>query len=417
MAEAITKEFLTKQVNDLQAKVSDQVGQVKTDLQKEVDEKLKALESLSSKEELEKANKEIQAQKARIDKLAQKDKDIQGGKVLNFKDAFHKAIKDNSEKILNLKENSGSVSFTTKAATNVGLSNTIFGVNSDSSVQGTQDTGIIKPIRSRVLNYLQLVNTFVSTSNKVMWTEEVDEQGNVVPTAEMATKPNLSVRYEERNQEMKKYPGYTKVSTEMLDDAPQLVSRTEANVLKRLNIKVEDDLFKADGSGDKLKGIIPYATAFTGGSLSESVASANNYDVLQGVATQVFEEHGQASAIFITPGALGQIKTEKDSNGQYILPPFATADGTVIAGVQLIATTALIGSGFDFVGGDLSVVNVGIRQDTRQEISRSGDDMINNMVTILVETRLGQFVSANDAGLLVKGSFGTAKAALDPAVA
>jgi hypothetical protein len=69
--------------------------------------------------------------------------------------------------------------------------------------------------------------------------------------------------------------------------------------------------------------------------------------------------------------------------------------------------------GIDFIGGDLSVVNVLFRQGMRVQIGLDGNDFINNKKTILLEQRLVQFVSANDAQTIIKGSFATAKALLE----
>ena len=359
---------------------------------------------------------DLLVERNRINKLAEKKKEIVPSENVSYKKSILNMLNEQKEGLHKMKTGQGQVTMITKVPVDVGLSNTIFSSGSDSQVEVTQNTGIISTIRSRVLTYLQNVSVAITTGTKIMWVEETDEQGAVIPVAEMATKPNISVIYVEKDQEMKKYPAFTKVSTEMIDDAPQLVAAVQNNVIKRLNLKVEKDLFMADGTSNSITGINTYATAFTGGSLADSVQDPNNYDVVKGIALQVFEAHGNASAIFLTPAKLAEMEVSKATDGQYIMPPFSTADGTQVSGVRLIPTTALIGEDIDFVGGDLSVVNVRIRQDVRTEMNRSGDDMINNKMTILVETRLGQFVSANDTALLVKGTFEAAKALLDSAV-
>jgi hypothetical protein len=71
---------------------------------------------------------------------------------------------------------------------------------------------------------------------------------------------------------------------------------------------------------------------------------------------------------------------------------------------------------FDFIGGDLSVINVGFTGNMTVQIEMSGDDFINNLKTVLVEQELVQFVSANDTQVLVKGLLVNAIAELDSAV-
>jgi hypothetical protein len=78
--------------------------------------------------------------------------------------------------------------------------------------------------------------------------------------------------------------------------------------------------------------------------------------------------------------------------------------------MRVIPTTAVTGE--DFIGGDLSVLNVLIREELGIQIGLDGNDFINNKKTMLLEKRVVQFASANDTGCLIKGQFDVAKAAL-----
>lgn len=416
----LTKEFLEGQLNGLKEKLTNDLKVKEQSTVKLIDEKLKALESLSTKEELQKALDEINIQKERVDKLAEKRKQVNNDvKVKNFNDAFMEAYNEKKDELLELTEKStGTVNLTLKTPVDIGLANTLFSGASDSQVQVTTNTGVISQIRSRLLTYLTSgVSVGSIGGTKAMWTEEVDEKGNVIPTAELVTKPNISVGFVEKDEKVKKYPAFTKVSTELMADAPQLISRIQSNVLKRINLKIEADLFAGDGTGEILNGLTEYATDFTGGSLADNVDAPNNYDVIRAIALQVTEALGTAGAVFVDAGELAKMDLEKDGEGRYLLPPFKSADGATISGVRLIPTTAFVGNAsIDFIGGDLSVVNVLFREGLNIQIDRSGNDFIDNKMTILGEARLVQFVSGNDTQVLVKGTFAGAKTLLDSAV-
>jgi HK97 family phage major capsid protein len=185
----------------------------------------------------------------------------------------------------------------------------------------------------------------------------------------------------------------------MLRDLPQLVSYLQANLLRRIEVATVTELFSGDGT--MLNGLLPYATAFTGGGVT--TVSPSNFDVFRALALQVQKGFGTASAVFVNPDILAQMDMQKSADGIYLIPPFKSADGTQVAGMQLIPELALVGSGFDFVGGDLSVVNVRFREGLSINIGEDGNDFTNNMRTILAEQALVQFVSANDRQVLVKG--------------
>lgn len=245
-----------------------------------------------------------------------------------------------------------------------------------------------------------------------MWIEELDEQGEPIFIGEGDAKTQLSVRYEEREKKAKKIAVYGKVTTEMLRYLPQLISYIQNNLVKRMDIKTEDQLFNGDDAGDNLKGILAYATAFDGGvglsggvGMVGLVSTPNSSDVYRAIALQVENNYGIATKVFVKPTFLALNDVEKDSEGRYILPPFRTADGRMIAGIELIGTSALNSTDYDFVGGDLSVVNVAFLSQTGITIGLDGNDFTTNKKTILVEQELVQFVSANDTQVIVKGTF------------
>lgn len=181
--------------------------------------------------------------------------------------------------------------------------------------------------------------------------------------------------------------------------------------MKRLDIKVEDQLFSGNNVGDNLNGLENVATAFSAGAMANLVERANEWDVLEAIATQVKIANGLANAVFVHPSTLQAMKAVKSSTGEPLWKYYQTSNNDiVVAGMTLIDTTAVDAG--DFLGGDCSVANVLFREQTNIQIGLDGNDFTNNKKTILIESRLVQFVSANDTPVVVKGDFTTAKAAL-----
>lgn len=297
-----------------------------------------------------------------------------------------------------------------KAAVDMSVTNTINAGSTNHSV--TQFTGVISPVRKRELRYLANVSVGSTTGNSVYWIEEKDEQGTPIMLGEGATKTQLSVRYEEATMSVKKIAVYGKVTTEMMADLPQLISYIENNLMKRMDIVVENQLLAGSGVGDNLKGAKTYATAFTGGSSALKIDNANEYDVISALSLQCQEANGMPNAVFVHPQTITLMKTLKSSlDGQYLYPRWADADGLLIDGLRVIPSLAVTAN--EFIGGDLSVLNVLFREELSLQIGLDGNDFINNKKTMLVEKRLAQYVSANDTAVLIKGDFTTAKAAIE----
>jgi hypothetical protein len=372
------------------------------------------------KAEIEAAKKELQTQHDALSTKMNKQT-ASNGKTKSFTEAFTEAYMAKSEEIKNIIKNDGKQNgplvFEIKSAVTIGDFNTIEAVGSESNYSLTQNTGIISPIRKRQLTYLQNVSTGAMAKPIAMWIEELDEQGTPIFIGEGDTKTALSVRYEERQMTAKKIAVHGKITTEFMDDLPQLMSYIQNNLMKRADIVTENGLFSGPGTGDDLKGLDEYATAFTGSTLAGTVTDANEFDVLIAAILQTKKAFGVPTGFFVNEGFLAKMITTKSTVGEYTEPlAFLGRDNegyTTLQGVRLIGTNALDSLGIDFIGGDLSVVNVLFRQGMRVQIGLDGNDFINNKKTILLEQRLVQFVSANDAQTIIKGDFATAKALLE----
>src|ERR1035437_6969007 len=281
----------------------------------------------------------------------------------------------------------------------------------------TSNTGIISKIRKRLLTYLSNVMVGKLSVDKpyAMWIEELDEQGSPIFIAEGDAKTQLSVRYEEREKKSKKIAVYGKVTTEFLRYLSKLVSYVQNNLMKRLDIITEDQLFNGNDTGNNLKGIISYATQFDGGKgvangqgLIGLVHNPTIADVFRAIALQVTNSYGTPIALWVPFDYIAAMDTAKaDTSGVYLMPPFRQGE-TTIAGMTIIGTNALTGTGIDFIGGDTSVINVEFLENATLQIGLDGNDFTQNKKTMLMEQELVQFVSANDTKVLIKGTFAAA---------
>ncbi len=393
---------------EIEKNVTEKVSQVEKSLEdkvktaiKEVDDKVLAVSKqtdeieLSLKNNKPKSQPPVSLKAALLDAVAEKSAEIE---------RIAKGGKQNEPIVLEVQ----------KAAVDLTTANTI-GAGS-TQVTITQNTGIVSTIRQRAERYLGNVSVGSIATNRALWVEETDQQGSPVFIAEGDAKTQLSVKYVEKTQEVQKVAVFGKVTTEMMADTPQLISYIQNNLLKRVAIATENQLLTGDGTGENLKGLKTFATAFSAGSLANSVATANEWDVLEAIALQCEVAFGTPTAVFVHPSTLAKMKLVKDTTGVPVWKSYADNAGNITyAGMRVIGTTAVTAG--EFIGGDTTVANVLFREGLTVQIGLDGSDFTNNKKTILVEQRLVQFVSANDTPVLVKGTFSAAKALLDPSVA
>jgi hypothetical protein len=337
------------------------------------------------------------------------------GKRVPLKKAIENAINEKKEEFelaLGNKQDKPFIITIEKAAVTMTETNTIG--SGATSYSLTENTGIISPIRRREEKYLAHVSVGSIGNNRALWIEEQDEQGTPIFIAEADAKIKLSSIWVEKTASVKKIGAYGKVSTELMADLPQLISYIQNSLMKRLSVKIESQLLTGDNAGNNLNGAKNLATAFTAGDNALNIDDANEFDVLDAIALQAEVANGIANAVFIHPSTWAKMKSLKDSTKRPIWKDYVDSNGNVVyAGMTIVTSTAVTAG--EFIAGDMTVLNVLYREALVIQIGLDGSDFTNNLKTILVESRLVQFASANDTPCLIKGDFVTAKAALETA--
>lgn len=399
--------------------------------QKELDLKLEeALKQKATKEEITElinssvktANEIVTAQFEAILKtqgeaigeLKLQVKSNANGRPVSFAKALMNAFEEKKEVLEAIIKNGQDKPFiitVEKAAVTMSEANTIGSGATQYTL--TEDTGIVSPIRRREEKYLQAVSVGSISNARALWIEEQDEEGAPIFIAEGDAKIKLSSIWVEKTAAVRKIGAYGKVTTELMADLPQLISYIKNSLMKRLSVKVEDQLLTGDNTGNNLNGAKTLATAFTAGANAGLIDNANEFDVLSAIALQVEVANGIANAVFIHPSTWAKMKGLKNSQGTPIWKDYVDpiSKAVIFDGMLLITSTAVPAG--EFIAGDMTVLNVLYREQLTVQIGLDGSDFTNNLKTILVESRLVQFASANDTPCIVKGDFATAKALLE----
>ena len=110
------------------------------------------------------------------------------------------------------------------------------------------------------------------------------------------------------------------------------------------------------------------------------------------------------------PTDVTSMELSKDSTGQYIMPPFAAVDGSIVSGIRVVANTGVTID--KFLVGDFSKAGVRFKEGLTINVGYENDDFTKNLVTILAEARLVQRVKSNHYGAFVYGDFSDAITAL-----
>ena len=234
--------------------------------------------------------------------------------------------------------------------------------------------------------------------------------GGAAMTAEGALKSIADFDLIVASANVKKVTAYIKVTKEMLDDVELMRSEIDQELTELINLKIDDQLLNGTGLTVNLTGINTNATAWASGAFALGIKTPTKWDVLRTAINQVRVNLFEPNYIILHPTDVTGMELSKDANGQYIMPPFAALDGTVVSGIRVVAN---VGVAIDsFLVGDFSKSGVRFKEGLTINVGYENDDFTKNLVTILAEARLVQRVKSNHYGAFVKGVFSTAITAL-----
>lgn len=244
------------------------------------------------------------------------------------------------------------------------------------------------------------------TSDKLAYVECVNESGAPLPTAELNALPEKEFRFQEFKATLKKIGVVAKHSNEILADAAQLVSAFKGWLQEDVNIVTDQELLNGSGSGDHLTGVMTLAEELDSSAVgTKRVAFANLADVIRVAITKV-AVYGKgkfiANYVLLNPDDADALDLTKDENGQYVLPPFKTADGTTIKGARVIENVG-VPSG-KFLVGDFRKLHIGTKGGVTVTMTDSdGTDFAKDIITVKLTRRVAAYVRQNDNGAFWTG--------------
>jgi HK97 family phage major capsid protein len=270
------------------------------------------------------------------------------------------------------------------------------------------------PVRSVFIESISDVTPNM-TSDALSYVECVTESGAPLTTAELADISEKDFEFQEFKATLKKIAVINKHSVEILQDAPQLVSAIRGWLQEDVNIVTDQQLLNGNGLGDNLTGVMTVASVLDATSIgTKRVEFANLADVIRVAITKIAvagKGKFSASYVLLNPTDADALDLTKDENGQYILPPFKSTDGTTIKGARIIENVGVPEG--DFLVGDFRKLHIGTKGGVEIEMTNSdGNDFSKDILSIKLRRRVAAYVRQNDDGAFWTGDIADCIAAL-----
>ena len=264
-----------------------------------------------------------------------------------------------------------------------------------------QSTGELYATNDNRLFAESIMSGMSTNADTITYIDEVAGEGGAGMTAEGGTKSQSDVDYVEKTLVLQNVTHFIKVSTKMLKQPNYIVQAVKNTLLRKLNLKKQEQLLSGDNSAPNIKGIKGWATAYNGAGFDNSVIDPNLNDLVRVCAALIQKQADDfyPNYVIVSHKRFADMDLKKSSDGHYALPPFSSMDNRTIAGVRVISSNEFTDD--ELLIGDFTKAHFVYRDTVQVSVNLDGNDFTKNLRTILAEQEIGLYVSSNETGAFI----------------
>lgn len=274
-------------------------------------------------------------------------------------------------------------------------------------------------IESGINDFLVYPNKFWETIKKGRtnaptygWVNKTNRLGAAAFIAPGDPKPGVSFALEAETSNAKKIADSAKTVTELLDDIDGMVTFIETELKEQVFIKMNTVLMADDAATSTLPaGIGFYAVPYPAG-VGIATTNPTYMDDIRAVVGYLRSGKltGDITVFVNSIDAANMDLSKATDSGVYLLPPFTTQNGQVIAGAKIVEDQNMpVGT---FLAAFLRYYRILIYKDFTVSWGWENDDFTRNLLTAVGEMRIHQFVNGIHTGFAVKDTFANVTAAI-----
>jgi len=244
-----------------------------------------------------------------------------------------------------------------------------------------------------------------TTANTINVPVELTITDGTTATAEGTQKGVSQFTLDNKSFPVMKIAAVLKISEEMLDDIPGLVTYIVNRWGAKLKVKEDYYLLYSVASSTTFDGLTVAAQAYSD-QLADSAVT--KWDVLMAGLTQLRSDEYRGTAILLNPADVLDLKTAKGTDNHYISRAPWSPLPLSVDGVPIVETTA-IGVGEFLIGDFVRGAQIFDRKTASVNFyDQDEDNAQKNLITVVIEERLALAIYRPDA--FVYGDFASALA-------
>lgn len=261
---------------------------------------------------------------------------------------------------------------------------------------------VLLELPQRRLVVRDLITPGQMAGNALQYVRQTGYTNNANVVAEGARKPQSDIQLALVDTTAKVIAHFMKASRQVLDDAPQLRSLIDNNLLYGLAFREEAEILYGDGTGQHLLGIVPQASAYNPPEAAGQASSP--VDQVRMAILQAVLAEFPSTGIVMNPidwARFEMIRVDRDADGNpkgaYLIGNPQSGATPQLWRLPVVETPAMTAGKF-LTGAFRLGAQLFDRWVARVQLSTENeDDFVNNLVTILAEERLALAVYRPEA--------------------